>query len=337
MMQKHYILLLSLLLVISGSCGCFGNLTVAGQPVRLQTTGGIIFVKSGGGNTRIWHRNLADGAETLLYDYGANITEPNPAVYPNQNTKIVFAGKESNTEDFNLYVYDLITGEKTDFDCNDDINDDRHCTFDQSGTKFVFQSNRNYPKKYKVFYCDSSNTVLKIDDEGGLVPALSPDGTKIAYIKKDATDEQYKLWVYDLNKTLTPNPKQITTANNVYHPAWASDNETLAVETYEISTGPRFIATIKPFAEAPQLQQAVYSWGKNDNYRHPAWGEAGGRAILFFTGKLLTSDRFALGAVYYDEVLEKGVNAQWYLVASDGGKHLKEPCWAPDLTVCTSE
>jgi hypothetical protein len=81
----------------------------------------------------------------------------------------------------------------------------------------------------------------------------------------------------------------------------------------------------------PQLQQVIYSWGKNDDYRHPAWGEAGGRAILFFTGRLLTSDRYALGAVYYDEVLEKRAKAQWYLVASDADKQIKEPCWAPDL------
>jgi hypothetical protein len=176
-----------------------------------------------------------------------------------------------------------------------------------------------------------------------LVPVISPDGTKIAYIKAvvspdDAGVTLKTLWVYDLTvASSTTNPKQITFTHNVDNPAWDANSETIAVETYVTSSGPRFIATVNPFEAEPKLQQAVYSWGKNDDYRHPAWGVSGGRTMLFFTGKLVASARAAVGAVYYDEVLAKGSQAQWYLVASDSNRQLEEPCWAPDLEVTVAE
>jgi Tol biopolymer transport system component len=326
------LLFLALILTI---CGCLRNLEVSTTP-RLQTEGAVIYAKSGNSNTRICHYNLADGRETLLYDYGANITEPNPAIYPADHTKIILAAKNSAAK-YDLYLYDLTTKEKTSQTYNKSNYTDRHPSLDYSGTKLVFQSARSSPTKFYFVDLTSAAEPVTYDSEGGLVPVISPDGTKIAYIKKDSADEKYKLWVYDLDGALEPNPKQITYDHNVYNPAWAADNETLAVETYVSSEGPRFIATIKPFDAEPKLQQVVYSWGKNDDYRHPAWGVTAGRVILFFTGKLLTSDRHALGAVYYDEVVAKGSGAQWYLVASDSDENIKEPAWAPDLTVPTAE
>jgi Tol biopolymer transport system component len=339
MMKYRFYFLIWLLLALLSSGGCFGNLSVAGQPERLVTEGGIIFVKSHqtAKITQVWYRNLATGRETLLYDYGGYLAEPNPALDPADNTKLILAAKNS-ADDYDLYFYDLTAKELNSFTHNASNKTDRHPSFDQTGTGLVFQSARN-GKKNKFYYVDlrTTNEPVTYDRDGGLVPALSPDGTKIAYIKQDAADGLYKLWVYDLNNQLTPNPKPITNANNVYHPAWAADNETIAVETYVSSSGPRFIATIKPFTDELRLQQAVYSWGKNDDYRHPAWGVSGGRTLLFFTGRLLTSARYALGAVYYDEVLTKGADAKWYLVTADNAKKIAEPCWAPDLELTAAE
>jgi Tol biopolymer transport system component len=342
MMKYRLLLLLMLLLVISLNCGCFRNLSVDGQSVRLQASGGIIFVKSNSTDkiTQVWHRNLATGQETLLYDYGGYLAEPNPAIYPEHNTQIVLADKNS-ADDYDLYYYDLITKAKTSLTYNDSNDTDRHLSFDQAGNKLVFQSARSSKTKFYFVDITTATEPKTYDDDGGLVPVISPDGAKVAYIKEvkssdDAEVTLKTLWVYDLTVTSSAtNPKQITSTNNVENPAWDAKSETIAVETYVSSSGPRFIATIKPFDARPQLQQAVYS--KNDDYRHPAWGVSGGRTILFFTGKLLTSDRRALGAVYYDEVLSRGSQAQWYLVASDSNRQLEEPCWAPDLEVTAVE
>jgi hypothetical protein len=335
-MMKYRLFLMFLFLALMMTiCGCLGNLEVS-TVSRLRTKGAVIYVKTDSANTQIWHKNLADGQETLLYDYGANVTEPNPAIYPADHAKIIIAAKNS-AADYDLYLYDLATKEKTSLSYNDSNDTDRHPSLDDSGTKLVFQSARSSPTKFYLVDLTSAAGPVTYDSEGGLVPVISPDGTKIAYIKKDSEDEKYKLWVYDLDGVLEPNPKQITSDHNVYNPAWAADNETLAVETYVSSDGPRFIATIKPFDAEPKLQQVVYSWGKNDDYRHPAWGVTDGRAVLFFTGKLVASNRQALGAIYYDEALSNGSGAQWYLVASDRDENIKEPAWAPDLAVSKTQ
>ncbi|HYH03493.1 MAG TPA: hypothetical protein VEC37_10350 [Bacillota bacterium] len=326
-MKLKWLFFVFLGLLVFGISGCLvkGNDPATNAPPQLRTEGGIIYMREEDSESKICHLNLHDGKETFLCKYGSVRIEPNPIYY--SPTEIMFA--EYATGDIHdLVIYNIVTSEKSTIAMvNDPSHNDKHPSLDRSGSNLVYQSKS--PVKVLLYRKETAEiTVIGPESGSGYSPVISPDGTKVAFV-----DGVYggKLLVYDLTQ------KSIKTVNlegKFDNPAWKPEadgtSKTLAVE--KIVDGFHYVYTVdNPFDDAPKMQQVTYAqWGKKDDYRHPVW--SGNGKILFFCGPMLTSSSHILAAVYYDEVLQKQGQAQWYQV-SDGKGKIEEPCWAPDLQV----
>jgi len=295
--------------------------------------GGLIYVDvTNSQKPQIIHLNLANGKQTVLYNYSQRIDHPDPAYNPNEKNNIYFADKDVGGN-YRIYAFDLNNQEKKEFkwSCTTK-NNDRHLAFDKTGRKMVFQSNRS-SSSYQVYVIgwDSSQDLQLVagGDSKGQAPVISPDGTRVAYICNGT------LVVIDCTTAVPKkiNPSDVNLTGTFDNPSWKPEpggvSNVLAVELINDENEHTIYALMNPFDPNPQVQQLTFKWdGKKANHRHPVW--SGDGSVLFFTGTMLKSDRPDLFGVYFEAVLEKGIQAQWYQV-SDGIAKIKHPCWAPDL------
>lgn len=136
-----------------------------------------------------------------------------------------------------------------------------------------------------VVMSGSGENPVELPHPGGsdrITPALSPDGTLLAYAAK--AGDSYKLWVVRLADDNAPaeEPKQLTTGDsNDEQPAWSPDGQRIA---YVSGAGDQYaIMAIPVSGGTPAL---VARLGSDFRSACPHWSPDGSRIVFSSAGKL---------------------------------------------------
>jgi len=164
-----------------------------------------------------------------------------------------------------------------------------------------------------IMQADGSNeTQLTTFSDGDRWPALSPDGSKIAYVSYRSA--QWTLWVMNSDGT---NPVQLPYAGNVHAPTWSTDGNKIAFAG-DAEDGEE-IWTINADGSNPQrLTTSSVAAG------NPAWSPDGSKLVYTYEPLDDYSDLYTVNS--------DGTGQTLLVSASGTGFSNGQPSWSPDGT-----
>jgi TolB protein len=239
--------------------------TATALPAVLQEAGTLAFVQREAGQSDIW--TVTVGSLTPIRIVNSPEDDRDPA-WSNDGMRLAYASRQEDSN-WDLYIYDLITGETTRMTYNLAFEgrpkwspDDAFLVYEvyQSGTHldiFVMRS-------------DGSETPvpLAVSDSADFSPTWSPDGRRIAFVSwRDGNQDIYVVSLDDgsvFNLTNTPNRHED-------YPAWSPDGTVLAYSAVEAGSETVFIKPV----DDPNAEAAAFRRG-----RTPAWSPDGSSIVF---------------------------------------------------------
>ncbi len=155
---------------------------------------------------------------------------------------------------------------------------DRWPVISYDSKKVAFSTLRN--GNWDIFIAETSKGQSKIQVTSGkedeIAPSFSPDGTKLVYMKKSAWDEQWYIWIADLEKgTFTQYGKGM-------YPKWSPKGDKIAYQKATETEERWFSLWIYDLVNQTETQLTPgEQWGSIN----PAWIDEGER-IAFSTSKM---------------------------------------------------
>jgi hypothetical protein len=104
-------------------------------------------------------------------------------------------------------------------------------------------------------------------------PALSPDGTRIAYVEANTTDWEYSVWVRPSNGSGTAT--RLTTGVDDDAPSWSRDGTTIAFTRGSLAAGDRAVWTVPADGSAAETKVAG-----SERSGHPRFSPSGRQLLV---------------------------------------------------------
>lgn len=190
-----------------------------------------------------------------------------------------------------------------------EIGNSSHPSVDRQGERMVFRSYTG--SGWGIYLFNRKTEGIELITTGGENPVISPDGSRIAYIKN------YQLYTYDLQsrtETLHQFPGKVN------HPSWHPSSDggywRLAVEAWTETDKRHRLYLLA--SENPQRFIGLTSGEPlADSHSHPCWSDDG--RLLFFTADIVFSSRQDIYAIHWDGSLEPPDNPAWIMVTPGSG------------------
>jgi len=189
------------------------------------------------------------------------------------------------------------------------MDNSSHPSVDRLGNRVVFRSYTG--KVWGIYLCDRQTKETKLITTGGDSPVISPDGSRIAYIKN------YKLYIFDLQSgTETLHPFQGKVNHPSWHPASNGADWRLAVEAWT-DTDKRHRIYLLTSERPQEFIGLTVGEPLADTHTHPCWSDDGN--LLFFSADIAFSSRQDIYAIRWDGSLDVPDNPAWILVTPGSG------------------
>jgi TolB protein len=217
------------------------------------------------------------------------------AAWSPDSTKITYTAYttrlKTKTRNADLFIYDFISNKRTLLSYKEGIDSGSNFAPDQKSIFMTVSDESNSD----IFQIDLQGTLLKAITKGprgamNVEPAVSPDGTKIAF--SSDRSGQAMIYIMDIDGS---NAKRITFAGKYNSsPSWSPDGKTLAFAGYENSHFDIFTVSVDG-GDLKRLTSAKRPNGNSADNENPSFSPDG-RFIAFSSDRTGTKQLFIVTA-----------------------------------------